>query len=54
VEGYFLFSLIGAIIGALLGTRLKMLPTSFLGPIGCAIILGSGPFLYVFRRADAQ
>jgi tight adherence protein B len=49
VEGFALFTVIGAVIGALLGTRLKMLPTSYAGPIGCAIICGLAPFLYVFR-----
>ena len=49
VEGFFLFSLIGIAIGALLGTRLKMLPGPYTGSIGVGIILGLCPFLYVFR-----
>ena len=49
VEGFCLFTLIGMIVGGLLGTRLHMLPTSYAGPVGCGIILGLGPFLYVYR-----
>jgi len=49
VEGFFIFSLIGIVIGALIGTRLKMLPTAYLGPIGIGIILGLCPFFYVFQ-----
>ncbi len=49
VEGFALFSLIGLTVGALLGTRLKMLPTSYMGPIGCGVILSLVPFLYVFQ-----
>ncbi len=47
VEGFALFSLIGLTVGAMLGTRLKMLPTAYAGPVGCAIILGLAPFGYV-------
>jgi len=49
VEGFALFTLIGAIIGAVIGTRFKMLPTAFLGPVGFGILFGSFPFLYVFQ-----
>lgn len=49
VEGFALFTLVGAAIGALLGTRLKMLPTAYMGPVGCAIVLGLLPYLYVWR-----
>jgi len=49
VEGFFFFSLIGIGIGALIGTRLKMLPTVWLGPAGVGIALGLVPFLYVFQ-----
>ena len=54
VEGFALFTLIGVVIGALFGTRLKMLPTSYMGPIGCAILFGSGPFLYVWRARSKR
>lgn len=49
VEGFALFTLAGIVIGALIGTRLKMLPTAYFGPIGCGLILGSAPFLYLWR-----
>jgi tight adherence protein B len=54
VEGFTLFSLIGVIIGALLGTRLRMLPTRFAGPIGVGIIFGAAPFLYVWRQRSTR
>jgi tight adherence protein B len=49
VEGFALFTLVGIIVGALIGTRLKMLPSAFMGPIMCAIVLGCGPFLYLYQ-----
>ena len=49
VEGFFLFSLVGMVIGALIGTRLKMLPTSFMGPVACALIFSAAPFFYVYQ-----
>jgi len=49
VEGFALFTLIGVAVGALLGTRLKMLPTSYSGPIGLGIVFGLMPFLYLWR-----
>jgi len=49
VEGFALFTLIGMAVGALLGTRLKMLPTAYAGPIGLGIAFGLMPFLYVWR-----
>jgi tight adherence protein B len=54
VEGFALFTLIGMIIGGLLGTRLKMLPTSYMGPIGAAIILGLVPSLYLWRARSKR
>ena len=54
VEGFVLFSIIGAVIGGLLGTRLKMLPSAFMGPIGCGAILGLMPFLYVWRARSKR
>ena len=54
VEGFLLFTLIGVTIGALLGTRLKMLPTAYFGPIGCGLAFGSGPFLYVWKTRSAR
>src|ERR1017187_6165311 len=48
-EGFFLFSLAGVIVGALIGTRFKMLPTRFLGPLGFGLVFGSAPFLYVYQ-----
>lgn len=49
VEGFAVFSLIGLIVGGLIGTRLKMLPTSFLGPLGCGLALASAPYVYVWQ-----
>jgi tight adherence protein B len=49
VEGFGLFTLIGIVIGGVLGTRLKMLPTAYAGPFLVGTILGLGPFLYVFQ-----
>src|SRR5215471_2855122 len=54
VEGFALFSLVGLIIGALIGTRLKMLPSALMGPIGCGVVFGSAPFLYVWRARSAR
>ena len=48
VEGFAVFSLIGMIVGALLGTRLKMIPTTFIAPIVCGLIFSSAPFTYVY------
>jgi tight adherence protein B len=49
VEGFFLFSLIGIVIGALLGTRLKMLPGAYSGPVLIGTILGLGPSIYLYQ-----
>jgi tight adherence protein B len=54
VEGFVAFSFIGAVIGALIGTRLKMLPTAFMGPIGVGAACGSLPFLYVWRMRSKR
>jgi tight adherence protein B len=49
VQGFAMFTLIGLVVGGLIGTRLKMLPTSFMGPIMIGLLLGSGPFLYLYN-----
>jgi tight adherence protein B len=49
VGGFFLFTVIGVVIGALIGTRLKMLPTRFAGPVGLGFAFGLGPYLYLWR-----
>jgi tight adherence protein B len=49
LEGFALFTLAGLIVGALIGTRLKMLPTSFIGPIGCGLAFALVPFGYVCK-----
>jgi tight adherence protein B len=54
VEGFALFTLIGMAIGGVLGTRLKMLPTAYFGPIGVGLILGLLPFLYVWRARSKR
>jgi tight adherence protein B len=54
VEGFAIFSLIGLIIGALLGTRLKMLPHALMGPMMCGMALGIAPFLYVWRARSKR
>ncbi|HEY3836609.1 MAG TPA: type II secretion system F family protein [Bryobacteraceae bacterium] len=46
VEGFCVFSLIGAVIGGLIGTRLRMLPSPLMGPIGLGAAFGAVPFLY--------
>lgn len=53
-EGFVLFTLVGIIIGALIGTRLKMLPTNWVGPVMCAVILGSAPFAYVYHTRSKR
>src|ERR1051326_8555471 len=54
VEGFALFTVIGVIIGALIGTRLKMLPTSFIGPVACAAVCGVAPYFYVWRAKSKR
>jgi tight adherence protein B len=54
VEGFALFTLIGVIIGALIGTRLKMLPSAYFGPIGLGIAFGLIPFLYVWQARSKR
>jgi tight adherence protein B len=54
VEGFALFSFIGLVIGALIGTRLKMLPTKFAGPIGLGIVGALVPFFYVWRTRSKR
>lgn len=49
VEGFALFTLAGMVLGGLIGTRLKMLPAAFLGPLMCGSVLGAGPFLYLYK-----
>src|SRR5215472_2956607 len=53
-EGFALFTLVGIVAGALLGTRLKMLPTSWLGPLMCAMILGAAPFAYLYHTRSKR
>jgi tight adherence protein B len=53
-EGFALFTLVGIVAGALLGTRLKMLPTSWLGPLMCAVILGAAPFAYLYHTRSKR
>jgi len=48
-EGFFLFSLIGMIVGALLGTRIRVLPHPLMGPVGVGIACGGMPYFYVWR-----
>jgi len=54
VEGFALFTLIGIVLGALLGSRLKMLPTAYAGPIGVGIAFGLVPFLYLWRTRSKR
>lgn len=54
VEGFVLFSLAGAVIGAFLGTRLTMLPSALMGPIMVGGALGMLPFLYVWRARSKR
>jgi tight adherence protein B len=54
VEGFALFSLLGVVIGGFLGTRLKMLPSAFMGPIIVGGALGLVPYLYVWRARSKR
>ena len=54
VEGFCVFSLIGAVIGGLIGTRFRMLPSPLMGPIGMGGLVGSLPFLYVWRMRSKR
>jgi tight adherence protein B len=54
VEGFFLFTLAGMIIGGFIGTRFKMLPTAWFGPVGFGAALGLGPFLYLMRARSKR
>jgi len=54
VEGFAFFTFIGMVVGGLIGTRLKMLPSAFMGPIGLGIAFGSLPFLYVWRTRSKR
>jgi tight adherence protein B len=53
-EGFLLFTLIGMTIGALLGTRLKMLPTAYFGPVGVGLVFSLAPFFYVFQARSRR
>jgi tight adherence protein B len=54
VEGFCVFSLIGAVIGGLIGTRLRMLPSPLMGPIGLGAAFGAVPFLYVWKTRSKR
>jgi tight adherence protein B len=54
VEGFALFTLIGMAIGGLVGTRLRMLPSQYMGPIMLGTAFGLAPFLYVWQARSKR
>jgi tight adherence protein B len=54
VEGFAIFTLIGIVVGALVGTRFKMLPTAYFGPVMFGAAFGMVPYLYVWKTRSKR
>jgi tight adherence protein B len=54
VEGFVAFTLLGMVVGGLLGTRLRMLPSALMGPIMVGAALGLAPYLYIWQARNKR